>query len=341
MGVADARPLGVGEVLDAGIKVYLRNARTLMGLAATVVIPIQLLSGVVLLSIVTNSNQIPNTFTSFSTSTTTSNADSAAALGASVVLIVVSLIQSALTTAACVKAISNLYLGQPTDFGESLRFAARRLPAYAAMLVLYFLGLVLGLILLIIPGIWLYFAWAVSAPALLIEHRGPAGALRRSRALVKGRWGATAGVVLVALIMGTLVSGALQALLVGAAFIPGQPPVLLGVVVVTVAGALSAIVVTPFSASVSTILYYDLRARHEGYDLELLAEQLGLSADSLQSAATDAASSGSVSAPGFGPGARFAPPVAAHHPPPVGPESVGQPGGPPFWPPPPGWRPGA
>jgi len=31
----------------------------------------------------------------------------------------------------------------------------------------------------------------------------------------------------------------------------------------------------PFLAAVTTILYYDLRVRHEGYDMQLLAEQLG------------------------------------------------------------------
>jgi hypothetical protein len=339
MGVADVRPLGVGEILDAGIKVYLRNARTLMGLAAAVVIPIQVISAVVLLSIVSNSDQVPNTFTSFSSSASTT-ADSAARLGASTVLTFVALIQAALTTAACVKAISDLYLGQPTGFGASLRFAARRLPGYLGMLFLYGLGLVVGFILLIVPGVWLYGAWAVSAPALLIEGLGPAGALRRSRELVQGHWGPTAGVVLVAVIMGTLVSGAFQALLVGVAFLPGRPPVLLGVVVVTVAAGISAIIVTPFSAAVSTILYYDLRVRREGYDLQLLAEQLGLPAESLRSAAPDAGRSASVPPPRFGPGAGFLAPDAADVVPPTGPESVGQPGGPPFWPPPPGWGPG-
>ena len=42
------RPRRVGEVLDAAIKIYTRNARTLMGLAAVVVIPMQVVSGLVL-----------------------------------------------------------------------------------------------------------------------------------------------------------------------------------------------------------------------------------------------------------------------------------------------------
>ena len=56
----------------------------------------------------------------------------------------------------------------------------------------------------------------MSAPALLIEGLSPAGALRRSQQLVKGRWFPTAGVILVAVIMTGLISAALEALIVGA-----------------------------------------------------------------------------------------------------------------------------
>jgi hypothetical protein len=38
---------------------------------------------------------------------------------------------------------------------------------------------------------------------------------------------------------------------------------------------LAATVVAPLMAAVVTILYYDLRVRKEGFDLERLAESLG------------------------------------------------------------------
>jgi hypothetical protein len=327
MGVADARPLGVGEILDAGIKVYLRNARMLMGLAAVVVIPVQALSWVVLLSIVSNSDQVPSAFGSFSSSASNTAADRSAALGANLVLVVVELIATALVTAACVKAVSDLYLGQPTDMRASLRFAARRLAPYLGMQILYTLGLAVAFLLLIVPGIWLYAAWSVAAPALLIEGRRPVAALGRSRQLVKGRWAPTAGVLLVTVVMTSLVSAAFQGVLVGAAFLPGQPSALFGITVITLAAAISSIIATPFSATVWTILYYDLRVRREGYDVDLLAEQLGLPAASLPPSSRREAA---------GAAARRLADAGL----PVGPEAVGLPGGPPFWPPPPGWAPG-
>jgi hypothetical protein len=172
-------------------------------------------------------------------------------------------------------------------------------------------------------------SWSVAAPALLIEGVGPARALGRSRKLVAGRWWPTAAVLIVASIMVSVVSGAFQALFTGLASLSSHPSVVAAVALLTLSSAVSTIIAQPFHSAVSTILYYDLRVRHEGFDLHLLAEQLGLPA---------VAGSGSSGAGGVpGGGGAFDPARTGL---PVGPESVGQPGGPPYWPPPPGWTPG-
>src|SRR5438067_12929754 len=44
------RPLGIGEVIDAAIKVYTKNASTLFKLTAITVLPAQILSAIVLAS---------------------------------------------------------------------------------------------------------------------------------------------------------------------------------------------------------------------------------------------------------------------------------------------------
>ncbi len=100
------RPRRVGEVLDAAIKIYLRNARTLMGATAAVVIPLRLLAGIVLLSVLPNGNDVPGgTFNLNSNSQPA--ADRAAVLGANGALIVIELIVATLVVAACTKAVSD------------------------------------------------------------------------------------------------------------------------------------------------------------------------------------------------------------------------------------------
>ena len=43
----DLRPLGIGEILDVAIKIYLRNALVLFGLVVVVVLPVQVLTALV------------------------------------------------------------------------------------------------------------------------------------------------------------------------------------------------------------------------------------------------------------------------------------------------------
>ena len=297
----------MGEILDAGIKVYLRNARTLIGLTAVVVVPFQALSAVVLLSTVSASSEVPRGFASIGASRT---GDHATSLGGSTILDLTGLLIAALTTAACVKAVSDIYLDQPTDIGTSLRFALRRLGSLLWLEIMTYVLLALAFVAIVIPGIWLYAAWSVAVPALLIEGCRGWGALRRSFRLVRGRWWPAAGVLLVSEVMMWVVAGAIEGVLVAIA-LTGGASVVLTVVVVSLAGGLASMLTRPFQAAVITVLYYDLRVRHEGYDVALLAEQLGIEPAALP------------------PGATID----------VGPESVGEPGGPPFWPPPPGWSP--
>lgn len=309
------RPRRVGEILDASIKLYTRNARTLIGAASVAVIPLQLLSAVVLLSVYDHGDEIPTGYSNMFKAVPAS--DASARAGAGAITTLVSILAIAFVSAACVHAVSSAYLDHPLSIGESVRFGARRLLPLLGMLIVLYIGLGVAFVLLIIPGIWLYAAWGVATPALLIEHVGPLRALRRSFRLVKGRWWATAGVLLVSFLMTTIVSSIVSGILTAIALTSSSPSIGFAVLISLLSGVVSALIVQPFQATVVTVLYYDLRVRREGYDLHLLAEQLGLPEGSLGPVA---GTEGGFDRP-------------------LGPDMVGQPGGPPYWPPPPGWSP--
>src|SRR5204862_2084055 len=103
-----------------------------------------------------------------------------------------------LTTLACFRAIADAYLGHPTDWATSLRFAARRAPAAVVMWIVYFLGVFAGAFALLIGALFVAVRWSVAVPALLLERRGPLAALGRSWSLVKGFWWKAFGTLLVA-----------------------------------------------------------------------------------------------------------------------------------------------
>lgn len=310
------RPRRVGEILDASIKLYTRNARTLMGAAAVVVVPLQVVLAVVLVSIYSRGDEIPTGFSNVFKAVPAT--DASARAGAGAISTLISILTIAFVSAACVHAVSSAYLDQPLSIGESVRFGARRVLPLLAMLILMYVGLTVAFVLLIIPGVWLYAMWGVATPSLLIEHLGPFRALGRSFRLVKGRWGPTAGVLLVAFLMTTILSSIVSGILTAIA-LTSNPSIGFAVLITLLSGVVSGLIVQPFQATVVTVLYYDLRVRHEGYDLQLLAAQLGLPETSV--------------------GADV--PAEAGFDRPIGPEMVGQPGGPPYWPPPPGWSPGS
>jgi hypothetical protein len=131
---------------------------------------------------------------------------------------------------------------------EILRRASGRLGKLVCVSVLVGLGVGLGSILFIVPGIILSVRWAVAVPVAMLEEGSARAALRRSRALLDGNGSEVfkilfgcvllEGVVLLPLTLLTLHSGAF------AQWISG-----------TVAAALTA----PLLAHALTIVYYTLR----------------------------------------------------------------------------------
>ena len=119
---------------------------------------------------------------------------------------------------------------------------------------------VIGITFAIYFGVRWYFVWQ----AALVEGVGPREALSRSSDAVSGNWWRVVGIMfVVGLISGVV--GLILGFTVGFIPIVGQ----------TIAGML----VTPILLIASTLLYYDLRVRQEGYNLETMARELGISDD--------------------------------------------------------------
>ena len=296
------RPLSVGEVLDASFKIVRQSFGTLAGCVLVVALPLNIVSTFVTASTQTHPFNID--------STSDSNVGTGTEFAGLLVNFTLSILLTALAAAACYRAVSGVYLGERSTVGASLSFAASRLIPVIALAFLYFLGLIPAFIALIIPGIWLSIAWTVSFPALLSEGIGPVAALGRSFRLVQGRWWPTFGAVLVMnLIVGVIsaiITGVITAALVGSSASEATAAVL-----TTVANTLSALVTLPLSAAVLTVIYFDLRVRKEGFDLQLLAR--GVGEDESAYATSAQAVSESSGLGGYAPPTQsggFAPPAA-------------------------------
>jgi hypothetical protein len=268
------RPLNLGETLDASIKVVRRSWRTLAAVMIVIALPIQLFD-LLIISSTTDTYQVGSSAFDTSAATHTTYSDRGAYVAGQLVIQVLSLIGYLLGTVACYRAIVDTYLGRPTSARESLRFAAERLGATLWLSILVVVGVIAGTLAFVVPGIWLMIAWSVAIPAMLVEGKRGAKALGRSLELVRGRWWATLGRLLVAYILVSVVTAAASFALLLPALVIVDDTSFGALVLEHAANLLVSLVTTPFIAAVTTLVYFDLRVRKEGFDLAVLAERMG------------------------------------------------------------------
>ena len=117
--------------------------------------------------------------------------------------------------------------------------------------ILLGIGVGIGFILIIIPGLFLLTIWSVAAPSLVIERKGVFAAFGRSRELVRGHGWQVFGVILVVFALSIIVS------IIAAILASG-----LGTVGVAIAQWILDILLAPFTALIGAVLYFSLRRLH-------------------------------------------------------------------------------
>jgi hypothetical protein len=154
---------------------------------------------------------------------------------------------------------------QALSSGDALRSTGGRTGSLIGVQIVSGLMVFFGFVLLVVPGL-IALAWtAVGVPVVMIEEVGYAGAIKRSRALARGKWKHVFGTLLLSWGLAIL-------LLLGAGVIMGMAGV--GDRVTGFLGELLFAVVLPVPAIAMTLLYYDLRVRTESADLDAMISAL-------------------------------------------------------------------
>jgi hypothetical protein len=145
--------------------------------------------------------------------------------------------------------------------GDSLRHGLARFFPVLGVYVLTTLAILVGLALLLVPGIIVGMMLFVSLPACIVEKLGPYQSLKRSAQLTKGnRWRVLAIAVL--LYLGNAIGQAIFRFALFAA--AGPTAAALGAFLWSVIfGAAYAVVVA--------VVYHDLRVARDGIDIEGIA----------------------------------------------------------------------
>jgi Uncharacterised protein family (UPF0259) len=103
--------------------------------------------------------------------------------------------------------------GQPGSMRAELARVLRMLPQLMGLVIVVTVAVVLGLILLVVPGFYFLVALSLATPLLVFEGGGPIDALKLSRHLMRGHWWRTAGIYTITLVV-TIVFYFLGAILV-------------------------------------------------------------------------------------------------------------------------------
>jgi hypothetical protein len=252
------RPLGIGEILSTAFQLYRRHWRTLLAIAAVVVVPLTLLQ--YLLGDWLRSRGEVTSYQQISTATWAVGA-------AGLVAGLAGLLMYLVLTGAITRAVAAEVAGEDPSVEQSYRFGFHRLGSVLLVSVLVGLATIGGLILFVIPGIWIGVRLAVSVEALVVEGRRGTQAMGRSWELVGGHWWHAFG----ALVVAGLLTGIVNAVITA-------PFNNTGWFVQAIAAAVATVITLPYGVLVGVLLYLDLRARKENLTLERLRTDLQTSA---------------------------------------------------------------
>ncbi len=274
------RPLGLGDIFDEGFDLYKRNFVFLLLVTALAVVPLDI--GLAFVS----PRLLPAVFDLFGV---TAGSDAFwiwLLVGLTRLMLFFPLLM--LAVAPLVSAAGARYLEREVSVWAVYRAWLRRLPGL--LLTVLLVGAALDLGLLGCLAGWLPVATQLffTLHAFAIEAKGPGKALGRSNGLVGGYGGRVFNCLfllgLVAWVISLGVTFPLAYLLDNVLHLaPGTQSLYGGAgvgqsaegqVVMLISTGLAHLFLMPFVVCVMTVLYYDLRIRKEGFDIELLAEDL-------------------------------------------------------------------
>ncbi len=168
---------------------------------------------------------------------------------------IVSLIAAFLVQAALVKAVQDVRDGRvDLNLGETVSAALPYLVTVIAASILAGIGISIGFVLLIIPGLILLTFWSLIVPSIVIGGEGVFSSFSKSWRTVRGyAWHVFGTYVLVFLIL------IVVDIVLGLILLPLHSLAARNAISSVVSGTL----VAPFLALVVTLIYYRLTAAHE------------------------------------------------------------------------------
>ena len=179
--------------------------------------------------------------------------------GLAIAIILFSLWVQAVLAVTFVHVVDDLLHGRQASLTTALSKAIARSGGAVLMLISAYVVMILWAMLLFVPVIWAYARYFAIVPAFAVESLSASEAIRRSKELAKKNNGRAIALGLVPALIAGVIMVIVQQGLLGAG---------VGFLTTRVIGSIMTIVLYPFSMVPAIFLYYDLRTRREGLDLD-------------------------------------------------------------------------
>jgi len=307
-GIIPLRPLGLGEIWDGAFRAFRQNPKVMVGLSALVVTLVSVVSLVATFVTTRDFVGVVNSLEAGSGSLDDLFGTLQRSVPLWVFSALLQSVAVLVLNGMLIVSVSRAVLGRTISFGELWRTCrARILPLIGLSLVITLgsvavgavtlapgvlllvfsdsdtltgigvLALILGLAAWAVGGAFLWVKWSMATPAMLLENLGVGASLGRSFRLTRRSFWRTFGILLLTAIvvyvvvtavavpftfLGALLGQVFGSTELGVGFAASQTVSTLGSVV-------GSMVAYPFLASVTALLYVDLRMRREGLDVEL------------------------------------------------------------------------
>jgi hypothetical protein len=231
---------GAGEILGETFSIYFSNFLPFALLTAVALSPVYLV-------------------TYFRITKAYEHAGLPVILVSALLLLVAVLLAPYIATGAITFGVFQQMRGQETSLAECVSRGTSLLLPVLGLAIVQAVGIGLGTLVLIIPGVILALRWAVAIPAAVTEGIGVSAALERSAYLTDGLRGDVFGVLLV---LGVLQFGSAYLVKLAA---PGNPSLHL------LLSGVKDLLVVGLSATGSAVMYYRLRGVKESIDVDQIA----------------------------------------------------------------------
>ncbi len=292
--VLDLRPRTVGEIIDVSVKLWGANWKRLFPILAAILFPFYvagtLVSQIVKPTMATVLSEFSKKVSENPHAALHITNRQYAAFGAGRLIFSIGV---SVTTTALTAIIADAYLRRSRSSREVLRTARRRGPInlLSFLLAVLVAGIPIGALLVAgnllgpralvigsIPAIglatWILIRLRSAAAAIVVERVGAITALKRGFALSKGRTWALFGATVVAVFLIPIPAGIIASMITGILTSLGGTNPTFEFLWIAIGGTVSQAIIAPLVAGISVLMYFDLRIRKEGFDLDGLAASI-------------------------------------------------------------------